>query len=384
MISAVRLLPALPVMLLASVLQPGCAMEQPAPPPPNAAIVYATLETDPVASGDDAADDPAIWVHPDDASRSLVLGTDKQAGLEVYDLQGRRQQFIRAGLTNNVDLRYLTRSDVGGTAWSAIAAASNRSNNSVSLFAIDRAGQVTWLRSSEIDTGLTEPYGLCMFRNAAGLQLFVNDTNGRYQQWLLETASGGASVEPLSVRATLLREFAVSSQPEGCVADDARERLFVGVENEGIYAFPASHTESPTQTTVMEIDDSILAADVEGMSLYVAGDAGYLVVSSQGNFSYAVYDRLPPFAYRGSFMVADRPDGSVDGAQETDGLDVSSVPLGSQFERGLLVVQDGFNTLPDATQGFKYIFPGPRSRRPSDCNSIAAELRQNRHETVLS
>lgn len=355
MISAVRLLPALPVAVLVSVLLPGCAMEQPAPPPPNAAIVYATLETDPVASGDDAADDPAIWVHPDDASRSLVLGTDKQAGLEVYDLQGRRQQFIRAGLTNNVDLRYLTRSDVGGTAWSAIAAASNRSNNSVSLFAIDRAGQVTWLRSSEIDTGLTEPYGLCMFRNAAGLQLFVNDTDGRYRQWLLETASGGASAEPLSVRATLLREFAVSSQPEGCVADDARERLFVGVENEGIYAFPARHTEPPTQTTVMEIDDSILAADVEGMSLYVASDAGYLVVSSQGNFSYAVYDRLPPFAYRGSFMVADRPDGSVDGAQETDGLDVSSVPLGSQFERGLLVVQDGFNTLPDATQGFKYI-----------------------------
>lgn len=351
MFSVVRLLP----LFIVTVLLAGCAIDQPAPPPPNAAIVYPTLETDPVASGDDAADDPAIWIHPNDATRSLVLGTDKQAGLEVYDLQGRRQQFIRAGLTNNVDLRYLTRSDVGGTAWSAIAAASNRSNNTVSLFAIDRAGQVTWLRNSEINTGLTEPYGLCMFRNEAGLQVFVNDTDGRYQQWLLETASGGSSADPLSVSSTLVREFAVSSQPEGCVADDAQQRLFVGVENEGIYAFPANHSQPAIQTTVMEIDNNILAADVEGMSLYVAGNGGYLVVSSQGNFSYAVYDRLPPFNYRGSFMVADRTDGSVDGSQETDGLDVSSSALGSDFEQGLLVVQDGFNTLPDDTQGFKYI-----------------------------
>lgn len=351
MFSVVRLLP----FLVVTVLLTNCATEQPAPPPPNAAIVYPVLETVPVASGDDAADDPAIWVHPTDVARSLVLGTDKQAGLDVYDLQGRRQQFIRAGLTNNVDLRYLTRSDFGGTAWSAIAAASNRSNNTVSLFAIDRTGQVTWLRSSEIDTGLAEPYGLCMFRSEAGLQLFVNDTDGRYQQWLLQTASGGSSADPLSVQASLVREFAVSSQPEGCVADDAQQRLFVGVENEGIYAYPASHTAPATPTTVMEIDNSILAADVEGMGLYISGNGGYLVVSSQGNFSYAVFDRLPPFEYRGSFMVADRTDGTVDGSQETDGLAVDSTALGSRFGQGLLVVQDGFNTLPEDTQDFKYI-----------------------------
>jgi len=171
----------------------------------------------------------------------------------------------------------------------------------------------------------------------------------------LQTASGGSSADPLSVQANLVREFAVSSQPEGCVADDAQQRLFVGVENEGIYAYPASHTAPATPTTVMEIDNSILAADVEGMSLYISGNGGYLVVSSQGNFSYAVFDRLPPFEYRGSFMVADRTDGTVDGSQETDGLAVNSTALGSRFGQGLLVVQDGFNTLPEDTQDFKYI-----------------------------
>jgi 3-phytase len=38
----------------------------------------ARVETEPVPSSGDAADDPAIWVHPGDPARSLVLGTDKK------------------------------------------------------------------------------------------------------------------------------------------------------------------------------------------------------------------------------------------------------------------------------------------------------------------
>ena len=39
--------------------------------------VIATMETEPVASSDDTADDPCIWVHPTDPSLSLIIGTDK-------------------------------------------------------------------------------------------------------------------------------------------------------------------------------------------------------------------------------------------------------------------------------------------------------------------
>ncbi len=347
MISAVRVIFSL---ILLSLLV-ACALEEPAPAPPNVVTITAITETDPVGSGNDAADDPAIWINREDPASSLVIGTDKQAGIEVYDLDGRRQQFIAAGRTNNVDLRYLD----DDSEWSAVAAASNRTNNTVSLFLISKAGELSWLRDSEIDTGLTEPYGLCMFKNTEGLQIFVNDTDGRYQQWLLEELDTPAGSDPIQIGATLVRQFAVSSQPEGCVADDSQQRLFVGVENEGIYAVSANHEQSAEFRTVMEIDDFILAADVEGMSLYVEGATGYLVVSVQGNFSYALYERLPPFAYRGSFMVTDRADSSVDGSQETDGLTVTSTPLGSRYSRGMMVVQDGFNTLPEDTQNFKYL-----------------------------
>lgn len=36
-------------------------------------------------------DDPAIWIHPTDPSKSLIVGTDKEVGggLYVYDLSGK-------------------------------------------------------------------------------------------------------------------------------------------------------------------------------------------------------------------------------------------------------------------------------------------------------
>jgi len=193
-----------------------------------------------------------------------------------------------------------------------------------------------------------------MFSNAAGLQVFVNDTDGRYQQWLLEPAWKSGGTLPV-IGASLVREFAMPSQPEGCVADDSNERLFVGVENEGVRTLSAKHQDAATMQVLADIDGEILVADVEGMSLYLDGESGYLIVSSQGNYSYAVYDRLPPHQYRGSFFVTGSLQSVVDGTDETDGLDASSLLRTKKYPDGLLVVQDGFNTLPPRSQNFKYI-----------------------------
>ena len=66
--------------------------------------VGATVETEPVPSGGDAADDPAIWVHPSDPAESTIIGTDKQGGLVVYDLAGKQLQYLPDGKMDNVDL----------------------------------------------------------------------------------------------------------------------------------------------------------------------------------------------------------------------------------------------------------------------------------------
>ena len=55
----------------------------------------------------DAADDPAVWIHPRDPGLSLVLGTDKQGGLHSYNMDGSEQQVVAdAPRPNNVDVLY--------------------------------------------------------------------------------------------------------------------------------------------------------------------------------------------------------------------------------------------------------------------------------------
>ena len=56
--------------------------------------VEAELETDPVVSFDDAADDVCIWENKINPSKSLVVGTDKDYGLIVYDLKGKELKSI--------------------------------------------------------------------------------------------------------------------------------------------------------------------------------------------------------------------------------------------------------------------------------------------------
>ena len=98
--------------------------------------------------------------------------------------------------------------------------------------------------------------------------------------------------------------------------------------------------KSTTQFT--DTNTSPLVPDVEGLSIYYGADGtGYLIASSQGDSSYAVFNREGDNEYLGSFAIGD--NGDIDQANETDGLDVVNVPLGPEFPNGLLVVQDGAN-----------------------------------------
>lgn len=85
-----------------------------------------------------------------------------------------------------------------------------------------------------------------------------------------------------------------------------------------------------------------LHADAEGLSIYhQAHGKGYLIASSQGDSTYAVYDRVPGNDYLGEFRIGDGP--IIDGTQDTDSFYVTNVPV-AQFRKGVMVVQDGDNT----------------------------------------
>ncbi len=68
-------------------------------------LVPSNAETVPVNHSGDAMDDPAIWVHPTDSTKSLLIGNDKGGGFETYDLQGNLVERIGGSFFGNVDVK---------------------------------------------------------------------------------------------------------------------------------------------------------------------------------------------------------------------------------------------------------------------------------------
>lgn len=322
---------------------PALAWKAGSAPPRALPVVMPRMQTAPVAQMGDAADDPAIWVNPKDASKSRILGSNKKQGLLVYDLEGRQTQFLPSGRLNNVDVRQDLRF---GSERFDLALATQRDEQSMVLYTIDAGGELA--EAARLPTGLGDIYGTCLYRTSAGgLDAFVNDKDGRYEHWQITRAGG-------KFGAKLARQFKVATQPEGCVADDRSGLLFVGEEDKALWVTSAKADQPATLKMVMPVGEW-LHDDIEGMGIYHGQKHSYLVVSSQGNSSYVVFDAAPPFKVRGAFRVGMDPVAGIDGASETDGLEVSSANFGGPFARGMLVVHDGFKRMPDGAQNYKAV-----------------------------
>ena len=218
------------------------------------------------------------------------------------------------------------------------------------LFAIDADGRLR--EAGRVPTGLEDIDGVCLHApRAGGLEAFVNDKDGRFVRIRLEPEGDGLG-------GRVVQRFAVGSQPEACVVDDAAERLFIGEEDRAVWAMSVAPAAGlgprPAMDEVLGVG-RVLQADVEGLALVRAASRSYLVVSSQGNHSYLVLDAQPPYRVRGAFRVGIEPALGIDGASETDGLEATAMPLGAAFPGGLLVVQDGFKRMPSVAQNFKYV-----------------------------
>jgi 3-phytase len=314
-------------------------------------LVTASIETEPTPQGinDDSADDPAIWIHPSNPDKSVIIGTDKKGGLATYDLTGKQLNYYQTGDMNNCDLR--TGFPLNGDTID-ILAVSNRTMQSVSLFKISENGVLDSIHSRIIKSAMTdEVYGLCMYRSKkTGLfYVFVNGKSGEVEQYELFAVDN-------KIDAKLVRSLKLGTQTEGMVADDETGTVYVGEEVAGIWKFDAEPDGSTEGKLIPKSSEENLNIkyDVEGLAIYPTDSVnGYLVASSQGNFSYAIFERQGENKYLGSFRIT---DGDFDGVEETDGLDITTVALPG-FPEGMLVVQDGFNYdgRKKKSQNYKYI-----------------------------
>ena len=315
------------------------------------ASVTADVQTQVMARFGDAADDPAIWVNKKRPQKSLVIGTNKQQGLFVYDLQGNEVQHFNTGKLNNVDVRYGVRL---GKKLVDIAVATNRDDNSLAIYTINpKNGKLSF--SGSVATNLEEIYGFCMYQNAAGVTYAIpNAKSGEFQQIELTAIENPENKSQWLWQGKKVRSFFVQSQPEGCVADDKNQRLFVGEEDEAVWTIGAEPDAGTQVELVMRAGD-VLVADVEGLGVYQGKTKNYLVVSSQGNNSYVILDAAAPYAVRGIIRIDLDAENGIDGVSETDGLEVTHANLGGAFSEGMLVVQDGHKVMPEAPQNFKYV-----------------------------
>lgn len=332
------------VLVTAIFLLCGCttAIRPQAVPAVPTVEVPAAGETVAVATQSaDAADDPAIFARGAPFAFAgkqvdgIVLGTDKKAGLYVFALGGESLQFLPEGLLNNVDLR------PEGAGF--VAGASDRGRMGVALYRFDGTGA---LRSAGfIKSDVVEPYGFCLGRIGGALVAVLIGKDGEVREYTL-------SGEGAALTGAERRRYAVGSQSEGCAIDDASATLYIGEELKGVWRYPLAG-DPAARTLVEGVSTGRLVPDVEGVTLIRDGGETFLIVSSQGDSAFAVWNvsgAAGAEQYLGRFRVT--AANGVDAVSGTDGVDAWSGPIGG-FGRGLVAVQDDVNE--GATQNFKIV-----------------------------
>ncbi|MEU6719098.1 phytase [Nonomuraea sp. NPDC046802] len=343
------------------------------------------------AGGNANGDDPAIWLHPSDSRRSVVITTAKEGGLYVYDLKGRQLQHFPApaapgpddevGRFNNVDVAY-------GFHGRDLAVVSDRGRDTLRFYSVsggrltdvtDPAAPFVFNTTQQEVNNAETAYGLAVRQDATGTYALVSRRHktsvglvellakpgGKIGYRVVRTLDLPASFTlPNGQNWTPCLEPGEQAQVEGMVVDQDTDVLYAAQEDVGIWRMRADLTGRPvlidkvreygvpgtydpgTEECAPGADPGFggtrLTADAEGLTIYYRdGGKGYLMASSQGDNTFAVYRREGDNAYLGQFKVGQGR--GIDGVEHSDGAAVLNVPVGD-FDKGLFVVHDGENT----------------------------------------
>jgi 3-phytase len=384
--------------------------------PAAQAQVKATLETAPQfdddAGGSADSDDPAIWVNPLDRRGSLVIGTKKNAGLDVFDLTGRTLQSVAAapGRFNNVDV--VTGVKLGGKTVD-LAVTSDRGLDKLRIFTIDpkkalqgqppltdvtvaNAPLVFSATPAEVKAQATV-YGLAGFsdhgdafigvtrRHATGIALYklVAAPGGKVSYVKVDGFNLPDTFRlPNGQSWTPCLDPGEGPQAEGVTFDPQRGLFFMAQEDVGLWVVKVDRNGFHSQPQLLEkvkefgipgtfnpeteecdfgpdpgFGGKHVAADIEGLTIWhIPFIQDILLVSSQGDSRFVAFGNGGLGSFIGDFTIDDGP--TVDGVQHSDGAQVLAEPLPG-FPLGLFVTHDGENTPQPADRGqstnFKYV-----------------------------
>jgi 3-phytase len=296
----------------------------------------------------DDPDDPAIWVHPTDPERSLILGTNKAkaptGALVVFGLDGAVRQTV-AGIDrpNNVDVEYGL--EVGGERID-VAVVTERLQHRLRIFRItaDGVSDVTGRTQIVGEGDAAAPMGISLYRRPGDGTIFAivapktGPRTGYLSQYRLE-ADGAGKVNASFVRS--FGRFSGAGEIEAVAVDDALGYVYYADEGDGIHKYHADPDHADASKELAHFGQSGFKADREGIAIYARDDGtGYLLCTDQlkDNSEYHVYRREGepgrPHDHSKLLKVI------RGGADSTDGLEVTSRPLGAKFPQGMMVAMN--------------------------------------------
>ena len=325
-----RVTPLLPVILLSA----ACGGAPQPPAAPNA--LKPAVITEPTRHD---TDDPAIWIHPTDKAKSLVIGTDKDTdgALYVYDLDGkivRRVGDLKR--PNNVDLAYGF--SLGGKSVD-IAICTEREMQRLRVFSVPDFqvlddGALTVFNGDKVRA----PMGVALYKRPRDGAMFAivggkgGPREGYLAQYRLSDDGRGR------VKMTLVRQFGRYSgkkEIESIAVDAELGYVYYSDETFGVRKYAADPDAPDAGKELATFGTSGFAEDHEGISIYrLDAKTGYLLVSDQQANRFRIYKREgEPGRPHEHTLLKTVPVSAI----ESDGSEITSTPLGPKFPHGLFV-----------------------------------------------
>lgn len=294
-------------------------------------------------------DDPAIWINPEDATQSLIIGTDKNedGALYVYNLKGEIQEdkVVRnLKRPNNVDIEYGL--SLGGKSVD-IAVAAERLTHKIRIFslpdmkAIDAGGIEVY--KGETGKEYRDLMGISLYKDPKSKEIYaiVGRKNGPKEdylwQYLLKDNGQG------QVTAELVRKFGKFSgkeEIEAIAVDDELGYIYYSDETFGVRKYYAHPDKGNEELAVFGQDG--FAEDHEGISIYTSAEGkGYILVSDQQANQFHIFRREGDDGNPHQHSIIKTIKVSTN---ESDGSEVSSVNFGGRFSKGIFVAMSDNKT----------------------------------------
>lgn len=285
------------------------------------------------------SDDPAIWIHPQDPQKSLIIGTDKDhdGALYVFDLKGNiiEDKVVRdLGYPNNVDIEYGFELD--GEKYD-IAVLTERDKNQLRIFSLpdmkslDNGGIPVFENDS-----LRGPMGIALYKRPSDHIIFAvvsrktGRQDGKYLHQYMLTENNSA------IQGQLVREFGQWEGKEDIEAidvDDEMGYIYYSDESFGVRKYYAD-PDSPN-VELGYFATQAFTEDREGISIYETGKGtGYILVSDQAANEFHVFPREGTAENPHEHPLISVLKVST---KESDGSEVTSLPLNKDFPKGLFV-----------------------------------------------